>query len=412
MNTSYNHSNHGHDPYDWKPWIGIAIAWMVVWPVGLVLTIHKLMEDQKKRQTRQKIDQQRTFYADSNSEWRAGAAHSFRDDYQAQPKAAKQKTQPKKSTKSKTDRQKIINTLCSPKSARGFFISGGIVTGIFGFSVLMEIAEAIQWGWFYFDEFFPLLTFTAVGIVLLGAGVKRRKRSRKFRSYFARIANRPQVSIQELADLTRSSFDKTVDDLQYLLEKGAFGSSAHLDLGKGILVLDPLAAQQEELNRKAAEAQAVKNANKDPSEEILREIRQINDRIDDTELSAKIDRIEEITRLILQCQKDHPEKAPQLTSFLSYYLPTTLKILRSYAEMERQNAPGKNVSSTKARIEGLMDKVVLGFETQLDQLFAADSMDIAADITVMEQMLQKDGLTGEQSSPFSSASGGSAVQFK
>ena len=40
----------------------------------------------------------------------------------------------------------------------------------------------------------------------------------------------------------------------------------------------------------------------------------------------------------------------------------------------------------------MMDMVVEGFERQLDKLFAGDMMDIAADITVMEQMMQGDGL--------------------
>ena len=43
-----------------------------------------------------------------------------------------------------------------------------------------------------------------------------------------------------------------------------------------------------------------------------------------------------------------------------------------------------------------MDKVVEGFEKQLDQLFQGDTMDITADVDVLEQMLARDGLTGEQ----------------
>ena len=125
---------------------------------------------------------------------------------------------------------------------------------------------------------------------------------------------------------------------------------------------------------------------------ILAQIRAVNDAIEDAEMSRKIDRIEEITRKIFAYQKKNPEKGGQLRSFLNYYLPTTLKILNSYAQMEEQGVEGKNITAAKERIEGMMDKVVEGFEKQLDKLFEGTAMDITTDVQVLEQMLEKDGL--------------------
>ena len=45
------------------------------------------------------------------------------------------------------------------------------------------------------------------------------------------------------------------------------------------------------------------------------------------------------------------------------------------------------------RIESMMDKVVEGFEKQLDQLFQGDALDITTDVEVLERMLSKDGLS-------------------
>ena len=92
-------------------------------------------------------------------------------------------------------------------------------------------------------------------------------------------------------------------------------------------------------------------------------------------------------------QRSHPQKSNQLHSFLSYYLPTTLKILRAYAQLEDQEVDGENISAAMERIEGMMDKVVEGFEKQLDQLFQGDALDITADVEVLERMLAKDGLS-------------------
>ncbi len=78
---------------------------------------------------------------------------------------------------------------------------------------------------------------------------------------------------------------------------------------------------------------------------------------------------------------------------MNYYLPTTLKILRAYAQMEAQGIEGENITSAKGRIEGMMDKVADGFEKQLDMLFRDEAMDVASDVAVLEQMLGKDGLS-------------------
>jgi len=112
-------------------------------------------------------------------------------------------------------------------------------------------------------------------------------------------------------------------------------------------------------------------------------------------MSAKIDHIGEITSKIFVYLREKPDKEGQLRSFLSYYLPTTLKILRAYAQMEAQGIEGENIKAAKSRIEGMMDKVVDGFEKQLDRLFQDDAMDIATDVEVLERMLDKDGLGGQ-----------------
>ncbi|MPM15856.1 hypothetical protein SDC9_62230 [bioreactor metagenome] len=126
---------------------------------------------------------------------------------------------------------------------------------------------------------------------------------------------------------------------------------------------------------------------------VLAEIRSVNDLIENPELSRKIDRIGEITGKIFAYLRENPDKEDQLRSFLSYYLPTTLKVLRAYAQMESQDVEGENITATKARIEGMMDKVVEGFEAQLDKLFQNNAMDITSDVAVLEQMLKSDGLS-------------------
>ena len=90
---------------------------------------------------------------------------------------------------------------------------------------------------------------------------------------------------------------------------------------------------------------------------------------------------------------EKPEKKSEIKSFMSYYLPTTLKLLRSYSTFERQGVGGENIDSAKKDIERILDTLVVGFTQQLDQLFKTDVLDISSDIEVLEQMMKKDGLS-------------------
>ena len=179
---------------------------------------------------------------------------------------------------------------------------------------------------------------------------------------------------------------------QEMLDRGVL-PVGYLDLMNDRLVLSDEGVE-EPAPKPEPEKPEEKPADLSREDAILAEIRQLNDDIAQEQISAQIDEIEEITRKIFRQLKAEPEKEPQLRSFLNYYLPTTLKILKAYARMEDQGVDGENIRTAKARIEGMMDKVVDGFEKQLDRLFEVDTMDITADVEVLERMLEKDGLSG------------------
>ena len=126
----------------------------------------------------------------------------------------------------------------------------------------------------------------------------------------------------------------------------------------------------------------------------LRQIRELNDKIPDPELSAKMDRLEDITRKIFDHILQNPKKIPQVRRFMSYYLPTTLKLLNAYHNLSQQGVDGENIRTSMNDITLMMDSVILAFEKQLDNLFQEDALDISTDISVMETMLAQEGLSG------------------
>ena len=76
---------------------------------------------------------------------------------------------------------------------------------------------------------------------------------------------------------------------------------------------------------------------------------------------------------------------------MDYYLPTTLKLLNAYDRMGAQGVSGENIDATMQRVESMMGTIVTAFEKQLDMLFGSEAMDISADITVLENMMKREG---------------------
>ena len=125
------------------------------------------------------------------------------------------------------------------------------------------------------------------------------------------------------------------------------------------------------------------------------EMRRLNDSIQDAAISAQIERLSQVSDKIFQQVQKNPSQLPQIRKFMSYYLPTTLKLLRAYDDMSRQGVQGENITGTMERVRGMMSTIVTAFERQLDSLFGDQALDISTDITVLDNMMAREGLSDD-----------------
>ncbi len=221
------------------------------------------------------------------------------------------------------------------------------------------------------------------GLALLVGGGKRRARVLRYRRYLTAMGSNKIVSIDRLAYIVSAPYQAVLRDLQAMIDSGII-TGAYIDRDERDLVFGNPFEGQKKPKPAAAPGEAA------PADEI----RRINDLIADKEISAKLDRMEEITRRIFEYVDAKPDQANRIKNFTGYYLPMTMKILDAYVRFERQDVSGQNISSTMKDIEEILDTLVSGFENQLDSLFMDEAMDISSDITVLESMLQKEGLAG------------------
>lgn len=133
----------------------------------------------------------------------------------------------------------------------------------------------------------------------------------------------------------------------------------------------------------------------DACDKAIAEMKRLDDNIADEKISAQIVRLGTLTEKILSQVKADPAKLPQIRKFMNYYVPTTLKLLNAYDRMGAQGVEGENISGTMSKVEQMMGTIVIAFEKQLDSLFGSEALDISTDITVLDNMMAREGLSDD-----------------
>ena len=368
-------------------WILIAALFAFgLWPIGLIALISKLSDKPKK------VNSSRGGTRTSTSPNANVTARSTNKVEKTVVQTAKKMNRAPKA---------------SDKTARILMIVGAAITCIFGISLVTMLGEVIAYGWYSYmrEELCPMCGFCAGGVAMLVAGQRMKRRSARVARYLAVMGERGYISVEELCTVTGKSRKKIESDLDYMVEKGLLGTGAYLDSGRGIFFRSADAFADYANATAKKENVTPKEANEGYAG-ALRAIRSANDRIADAVLSEKIDHLETVAGKIFREVEEHPEKQQQAATFLNYYLPTTLKLLDSYAKFEEAGIEGENLSRAQERIEETMDALIKGFDKQLDDLYRNEAMDIDSDIRVMENMLRRDTASVEDDFGL----GGAAVQ--
>lgn len=117
---------------------------------------------------------------------------------------------------------------------------------------------------------------------------------------------------------------------------------------------------------------------------------------DDPELKRRINEFLRLTDMIVRDAKEDPSDLPKIRKYVDYYLPTTVKLIQTYVRMDRQGIQGDNIDSSKKKIEDMLDQAIEAYRKHLDSLFENQALDIDTEIDVMNNMLNREGLTGEK----------------
>ena len=302
--------------------------------------------------------------------------------------------------------------------------TGFSVSGMLGFYLVILAASAAALG---FSIAVPgsILAVLFAGSLSVGiCGRNKAALAKRFRRYREVIGDRTYCLIEELASAIGENYKFVRKDLRKMIGKGFF-QTGYLDRKETMLITDSDTYQQyltaqteyesrEMTNQAAREEEAKKKARMEEEQKesdgrltpkcrevveegrrYIRHIHECNEKIPGEAISAKLDRLELVITRIFREVERRPETADDMKKMMSYYLPTTQKLLDAYCEMDDQPIAGQNIESTKKEIEATLDTLNTAFENFLDSFFEEKAWDISSDITVLQTMLAQEGLTGK-----------------
>ena len=372
----------------------------------------RAMEWDRKRQAMQqkeKQQQQQRQWAKQQEKWQA-------------PRQAPQRQVPIQQSFRKNLPAVRINKVGSVSSVL-YQVFGGIGLGISALAAFVRLfaappGEGSLWGWvvnlFFLAFFFGMIRF----------GIGQKHRLQRADRYLQLCDYRMYGEISRLADGTGRREKYVVKDLQKMLALGIF-PEGHLDQQKTCFMLNDIVYRQyleAENSRKLREAESQKTqtersapqtpqpesasdaAKEQMSElqamvaegaEYIRKLRDLNDKIPGEVISAKLFSLENLLRDIFDSVRTHPEQMPRMHKLMSYYLPTTLKLVESYEAFDKIGSPGPDIVKAKAEIENTLDTINEAFRELLNNLFQDAVFDATTDAQVLKSMLAREGLMRE-----------------
>ncbi len=358
----------------------LVLLGLAPWLAVILFILRAIDKDAEKKEWRAFQDRRR-YAADFRPEdtRRAaqpgpGAPYDYSARYQAHdlPTAEQQKA--------KKRRQSLINW-CT------------VLGGLFLFAGVTELPDSIYYG--LWNDLFSNLFMVVGGGGALVLGLFLRRVSRLERQLDKVVGDRDNIPLDELFAAAGIPEKEGRKVLESAIDHGYFGADAYIDNRTDFLVVRGDAPIPAPPAQESAPQPDPDPAGESQYQRLLRQLHEAGAVLADPVLRDKAARLETVSARIFALAEADPGKEDQLRKFVNYYLPTALKLLHTYAQLDGQGVDGENITKTKQSIERSLDLLVTAFENQLDKLFQSDALDVSADIAALEGMLNLDGLSGE-----------------
>ena len=249
-----------------------------------------------------------------------------------------------------------------------------------------------------------VLTLVACGFgAMIAAGASRLSASKKLR-LLADAAEgedyKNGLPVEMLADLTHQKKAKTLKKLRRYIQKGWLAAWLDEKTEKLYLTVEDYRAAQETAAAPQAQPQPEPAPeqreetplNLDTARRFAAVLEQEKQLMQDELARDELDHMQKTANAICDWLEAHPESLPKARRFAEYYIPTTLKLLHTYNDVQGQQ--GENAETIRRDIAGILHTLNQAYDTLYDTLLSDVAMDVSSEIAALQGMLANDGLTG------------------
>ena len=237
---------------------------------------------------------------------------------------------------------------------------------------------------------------TACGAARMKAG----RQMGQFADYADSVDYHKGLPVSMLADLTHQKKAKALKKLRKYIQKGWLAAWLDEKTEKLYLTVEDYRAAQETAAAPQAQPQPEPAPeqreetplNLDTARRFAAVLEQEKQLMQDELARDELDHMQKTANAICDWLEAHPESLPKARRFAEYYIPTTLKLLHTYNDVQGQQ--GANAESIRRDIAGILHTLNQAFDNLYDNLLSDVAMDVSSEIAALEGMLANDGLTG------------------
>ena len=238
---------------------------------------------------------------------------------------------------------------------------------------------------------------TACGAARMKAG----RQMGQFADYADSVDYHKGLPVSMLADLTHQKPKKVHKRLQKYIRKGWLNAWLDDKTDTLYLTAEDYRAAQEALAAQRArpapqpeqEAAPETPLNLETARRFAKVLEQEQQLMQDAQGAEELAHMQKTTEAICDWLETPPESLPKARRFAEYYIPTTLKLLHTYNDVQGQK--GDNAESIRRDIAGILHTLNQAYSNLYDNLLSDVALDVSSEIAALQGMLANDGLTGE-----------------
>ena len=249
-----------------------------------------------------------------------------------------------------------------------------------------------------------VLTLVACGFgAMIAAGASRLSASKKLgllADAAEKLNTQKGLSVEMLADLTHQTKKKALKKLRSYIHKGWLNAWLDDETETLYLTAEDYRAAKEKAAAAAVQPQPEKvetgdtPLNLDTARRFAAVLEKEQQLMQDAQAREELAAMHKTTTAICDWLEAHPESQPKTRRFAEYYIPTTLKLLHTYNDVQGQQ--GENAETIRRDIAGILHTLNQAYENLYNNLLSDVAMDISSEIAALQGMLANDGLTGRE----------------